>query len=247
MAQTAAFADTPAAALDRGQLWTVATETGFGRAVLLRGGLFFLALFMSPARQRDHRYWRFLAGLGAVAASSFAWSGHGVRDEGLSAVVHLTADILHLLAASTWIGALAALTAFVVIARRGVDRGSGREAVAGLAKFSGIGALAVAVLLLTGLANSWFLVGPAAMPDLLTTPYGQLLAVKVLLFGGMLGLAGLNRFRHTPRLQRTLQGSFALPAVFRPVLISVLAETSLAAVVLMLVSWLGTLAPPING
>ena len=247
MAETAAFAETPAAAFDRAQLWSVATQTGFGRAVLLRFGIFALALLMSPARPRGERYWHALAVMGAVASASFAWSGHGIRDDGVAGALHLAADVLHLLAASAWIGALAALTVLVSIARKGAERGAGREAVTGLARFSGIGAIVVAVLILSGLANSWFLIGVSGLPSLLTDPYGQLLAVKVVLFAAMLGLAALNRFHHTPRLQRTLQGSFALGSVFRPVLTSLLAETALAAGVLVLVSWLGTLAPPIDG
>jgi putative copper resistance protein D len=247
MAETAAFADSAAAAFDRTQLWSVARETDFGRAVLLRAGLFFLVLVMSPARPRGAHYWRALAVIGAVATASFAWTGHGIRDEGLAGALHLAADVLHLLAASAWIGALAALVALTAIARRGVERGAGREAVTGLVRFSGLGAAVVAVLVLSGLANSWFLIGPAGLPRLLTSHYGQLLVAKLALFAAMLVLAAVNRFRHTPRLQRTLQGSVALGAVFRPVLISVAAETALAVAVLALVSWLGTLSPPVDG
>src|SRR3546814_15811165 len=41
--------------------------------------------------------------------SSLAWSGHGAATEGGAGMVHLGADILHLLAAGAWVGALAAL------------------------------------------------------------------------------------------------------------------------------------------
>ena len=247
MVQTASFAESPRAAFDRAQVWSVASGTGFGRAVLVRLCVFFLALLISPARPRDRRYWPTLAVLGAIASASFAWSGHGVRDDGLAGVLHLAADVLHLVAASAWIGALAALTALISIARRGAERGAGRDAVTGLARFSGVGLAVVAVLVASGLANSWFLVGPGGVAGLATNPYGRLLIAKLVLFAVMLGLAALNRFRHTPRLQRTLQGSFAMGTVFRPVLTSVLVETGLALAVLALVSWLGALAPPIDG
>lgn len=44
---------------------------------------------------------------GAIALASLAWNGHGAMDEG---VWHFTADILHLLAAGAWLGALVAFS-----------------------------------------------------------------------------------------------------------------------------------------
>ena len=55
-----------------------------------------------------------------------------------------------------------------------------------------MGYVAVSVLILTGLVNSWFLVG--SISALITTAYGQLLLAKLVLFAGMLGLATANRF-----------------------------------------------------
>ena len=71
--------------------------------------------------------------------------------------------------------------------------------VAALVSFSGMGYAAVAVLIGSGLVNAWLLVGPPTR--LLTTPYGQLLLVKVCLLTGMLALAVQNRFRLVPALQ----------------------------------------------
>jgi putative copper resistance protein D len=62
-----------------------------------------------------------------------------------------------------------------------------------------MGYAAVAVLIGSGLVNAWLLVGPPTR--LLTTPYGQLLLVKVCLLTGMLALAVQNRFRLVPALQ----------------------------------------------
>jgi putative copper resistance protein D len=59
----------------------------------------------------------------------------------------------------------------------------------------------------------------------------------------MLSLAALNRFVLTPRLQRALVGmdpASALVALRR----SLLVESAAGFSVLILVSWLGTLAPP---
>jgi len=169
------------------------------------------------------------------------------RDEGMAGVVHTTADVLHLLAASAWIGALAVLGPLALASsRRGAVPGADHEALKGLKAFSAVGVGVVAVLVASGLVNTWLLVGPGGVGRLPTTPYGQLLLIKLAIFGLMLLLAAANRYWLTPRLERRRDGdSGAL--LFRPVILSVLAETVLAILVLGLVSWLGTLPSPIDG
>ncbi|WP_235425354.1 CopD family protein [Croceibacterium mercuriale] len=54
------------------------------------------------------------------------------------------------------------------------------------------------VLVVSRLISSWVLVGPDNLGNLGTSLYGQLLLAKLLLFGLMLMLAGLNRFGLTP-------------------------------------------------
>ena len=45
---------------------------------------------------------------GAIALATLAWTGHGAMDEGNRRYIHFISDILHLLAAGGWMGALAA-------------------------------------------------------------------------------------------------------------------------------------------
>lgn len=246
MTQAGQIGDTPAAAFDPAVVWSVGVDTSFGRVAALRLILFLAALLATflPARRRS--YWLLLTTLGAVAAASFAWTGHGVRDEGMAGVAHLAADVLHLLAAFVWIGALAALVLLVWFARREGSATQGPDALLGLVRFSGIGAAVVAALVASGLANSWFLVGPNGLGRMLSSPYGLLLLVKLMFFGAMLILAAANRYRHTPQLERALQSGQLDGRALRPVLASVVTETGLAVAVLVLVSWLGTLSPPID-
>ena len=67
-------------------------------------------------------------------------------------------------------------------------------------RISTIGPATVALLLLSGFANSWFMVGPANAISILRTDYGAgRLFASLILFAGMLVLATLNRFRvHAP-------------------------------------------------
>ncbi|MGH6970376.1 MAG: CopD family protein, partial [Caulobacteraceae bacterium] len=129
---------------------------------------------------------------GAAALASFAWTGHGASDMGLAGDVHLGADVVHLLAAGVWLGALAVFAGVLSSRKRAK---ASVEALAGaLSGFAGVGSAAVAALLATGLVNAWFLVGPAHVADLFSTLYGRLLAAKVALFLGMTALAAANRW-----------------------------------------------------
>jgi putative copper resistance protein D len=247
MAQAGQMGETPRAAFDPATVWSVAMETGFGRVALMRLGVFLLAFAATFSRWRGRGYWLFMAALGVAASASFAWTGHGVRDDGPAGALHLAADVLHLLAASVWIGALAALAVLAILASRETSPGAGRDSLTGLVRFSGIGVAVVAVLVASGLVNSWYLVGPSGLGRMLTSLYGQLLLAKLALFGLMLALAAANRYRHTPRLERALEASNQTGAPLRSAMISVLTETALAIVVLALVSWLGTISPPIEG
>jgi putative copper resistance protein D len=245
MAQTAQIADAPSDAFDPAKVWSVAAGTGFGRVALMRLACFVLALTLTSfPRRRGRGVWLALAALGIAASASFAWTGHGTMNDGLDGVVHLTADVLHLLAASAWIGALTALAVVLALAWRDVT--PGRDSLVGLDRFSRIGVAVVAVLAASGLVNSWYLVGPQGIGRLVSTAYGLLLMAKLSLFGVMLALAAANRYRHAPRLESALRSGEVGGGPFRPALVSVAVELVLALAVLVLVSWLGTLSPPIE-
>ncbi len=150
----------------------------------------------------------------------------------------MAADVLHLLAAGVWIGALAGLLLLLPRRRSGADPTQLHAALAG---FSGVGSMAVAVLLLSGLVNSWFLIGPSRIVDMPSSTYGLLLLAKLALFAAMLGLAALNRFRLTPALGGSLgtDPGGAVDALRR----SLLLETGGGVLVLAVVSWMGAIAP----
>jgi putative copper resistance protein D len=107
-----------------------------------------------------------------------------------------------------------------------------------LQSFSHMGYWAVAVLAITGAINSVFLVG--SVGAMFGTPYGQLLALKVLLFLAMVVVASINRFRLVPRIS-------ADPGTLRTLGRAVALEQSLGFAVLAIVSVLGTWPPALYG
>ena len=175
---------------------------------------------------------------GAIALASLAWSGHGAMDEGLPRAWHFLSDILHLLAAGAWLGGMLAL---VLLARGRVDETRIRLLADAVKRFEWVGAAIVLTLSITGVVNYLFIVGPK-LDDMLFGTYGMLLAIKVLLFAGMLVLAALNRFHLGPALERSVrdeQHVVAANALRR----SVLLELGMALLIVALVAWLGTLSP----
>lgn len=242
MAQTAAMVGDPAAALDRAMMGSVTFETPFGIAIGVRALAAALALALCLALRPGTVLWLGLTTLGAVAVASFAWSGHGAASEGPGALPHLIADVLHLMAAGVWLGALAALALMLRPRPAPPEPAAARTLHGALAGFSGVGSAVVAILLLSGLVNSWCLVGLDGLSRITNSPYGLLLVAKLVLFVAMLALAAANRFRHTPALAAALAmgaAESALPALRR----SVALETALGLAILALVGVLGALAP----
>lgn len=224
-------------------LMAVVSGMNLGKAAVVRAVAAILAviglLILKPGRPA----WLIAAVLGTVATASLAWMGHGAATEGALARLHLASDVLHALAAAIWIGALAVFVALLAAAAPS-NPASGQALHRALHGFSGIGSGLVSVLVLTGLINSWVLVGPDHLADLWTTAYGQLLSLKLILFAGMLGLAAANRFRHTPALGRALTDDGSPDLALRDLRRSVVLETALGFAVLALVAGFGVLQPP---
>src|SRR5205814_7753766 len=127
--------------------------------------------------------------------------------------LHLLADALHVLAAAAWIGGLPAL----VLLLREVQR---RPTVTwvccaetAVRRFSILGIISVATLLVTGTINAWILVG--SFEALLVTEYGRILTLKTVVFVVMLAFAGFNRFWLTPQLVSTTKNQRQVEALRR--------------------------------
>jgi putative copper resistance protein D len=105
------------------------------------------------------------------------------------------------------------------------------------------------LLIVSGLINSWFLIGVTNWRALFTTAYGFALLIKLVLFALMLVLAAMNRFRWAPRLRHGLENERhpSTLASLRELKTSLSIEIALAALVLLAVGVLGTLPPPASG
>ena len=222
-------------AINRNTLTLVLSETVFGRLWVWRFGLAvaFGALLVALGRTANGRSSARLAlGCVVVAATylaSLAWAGHAAAGQGSQGLLQLSSDIVHLLAAGGWLGALPGLVFFL-------GRSQSLDAATQAARrFSMLGVVCVGALVLSGLANAWYLVG--SVPALVGTEYGRLLLAKLAVFAAMVTLAAVNRLSLTPRLQR--QDARALPVLRR----NATAEIAAGIVVVAIVGALGTTIP----
>jgi copper resistance protein D len=234
----AEMAAMPDAALNPVILRVVLLATEFGHVWCLHLGfaVALLALCLLPRRRGQ------IAAATAAALLllvSLGWVGHAVMDMG-GVAVHAVCQMVHLAAAGIWLGGLLPLG---VLLRR-VARPEGGSYIllarTALPHFSQMGYMAVALVALTGLVNSVFLVG--SFTALVATPYGRLLIVKLVLFAAMVGLALLNRFRLAPKLRDPATPHLPLRALCR----SVAAEQALGLAILAVVAILGTWEPGIH-
>ena len=233
---------------DREVLWTVMNETTFGRVWMARMLLAVIVLgvvsrrFASTAGPQPDWIMPFLT---AASLASLAGVGHSQIEEGVAGVIHVTSDAAHLLAAGAWLGGLLPLGFILAYDGRETDTARATDLDEVLLRFSGMGYIAAATLIGSGLVNGWFLIGNVS--GLFATPYGQLLLVKLALFAGMLALAVSNRFCIVPSLTKVRtedgNGSTAWIAKLRR---HVLGEQFLGLMVLLIVSILGTMRPAIG-
>ncbi len=223
----AAMTGAGVASVDRDLLLMLVRDTTPGTAFLVRSAALLAMLIALLVPQPRFTPVTLLA---AVASATLAWNGHGAMEEGVAGRLHLIADIVHLLAAGAWIGALAVFVTFAV--RRSP------QAAGALAGFAGMGTAIVAAIVLTGIVNAAMLVGIDGIARLGTSLYGQLLLAKLALFALMLALAAANRFVLTPRL--TASGDL------RALRISLSTEFAAGVLIVLLIGWAGTLEPPVS-
>jgi putative copper resistance protein D len=206
-------------------------ETGFGGvwAVRLAGLLALLVCTLRSTRSRGAI--AALCGLSGALSIGTAWLGHAAAGQGVEWLANLASYGCHVLGAGAWLGGLVPLSRSL---RRHADIARQR---ATLARFSHVGMAAVALIAASGILNAAF--RSLSFDSLLTTSYGRLLAVKVLLFLALIGLAAINRWVFLPRLSAYPEATEALSSLRR----SVVLELTLGAAIVAVAAVLGSTAP----
>lgn len=230
----ASMADSLFEALSPSTMSAVLGESAFGRVWSIHLALVAALCILAGFNLWGRRSFAIsFAALSAACLASLAGTGHTQEQEGVAFFVRAAADGTHLLAAGAWLCGLVALLALL---RPVLSDRSEIEIRHVLMRFSGMGYGAVAVLVGTGLVNTWYLV--PSLSQLSTSLYGQLLIIKLGLFALMLLLAAMNWFWLVP----AIAGPHPQKSLFR-LRNHVIGEQVLGVLIIALVSVFGTLAP----
>jgi putative copper resistance protein D len=216
-----------ASGFDGATLWLVLSATAFGHVWL---PLLILAIGLCGSSLLFRANWVALTIGAALLLVGLGLVGHAAVAGGITGLLNRLSQAVHLITSAFWLGSLLPLLLSLPHFRDPELMG---DAGTMLRRFSGLGHLAVALLLGSGVANSWFVLG--AQLDF-TQPYQQLLLVKIALAGLMVCLATINRYVFVPLIP---EGGPGLRRLAR----GTIAEIVLSAGVLGLVSIIGTLAP----
>jgi len=223
-----------AEAVRSGAMPTVINDTQFGLVSKIRLGLtVLLAICLAFDRRQLLRWLALGSALCLIAA--IAWTGHAASTPFRLGYLHLLADALHLCAAAAWIGGLMSLLMLIRIVRRYYASTGATLQLDAVRRFSSLGIVSVATLVVSGMINAWILVG--SFRALFATDYGWILMLKLAAFIAMLALAAANRFWLTPRLAKA--GGEELRYLRR----NIVAEIVLVLLVFALVGLLGTMHP----
>lgn len=172
---------------------------------------------------------------GGVAVASLSVQSHAAAFGDALAVA---IDFAHALAASAWVGGLAALALLALPRRRANAATETRDFGVLVGRFSVLGVVTVGAIALTGVVQSFERLADPL--DLLETPYGLALDAKTLLLLAATTLASLNLLRYGPRLRAGVDGQ----RTHRLLQLGVRGEVVLVAGILVAASLLTSLAPP---
>ncbi|MFU8832925.1 MAG: CopD family protein, partial [Wenzhouxiangella sp.] len=165
-----------------------------------------------------------------LVALAFVQVGHTT---GEPRVLMSSLLVAHLLAAAFWVGSLWPLYRLTRLPA------GPSEATAILARFGRIAALAVGVLLLSGLILTVLLL--EGLGSLFMTSYGQFLLAKIMIVAGLLALAAGNKWRLAPAFERG--DTLASERLRR----SIALEIGLVVAIVVATGTLTTLSSPAGG
>jgi len=240
-----------------GIILQIVLQSSSGAALLVRmSALFGLCTAVLLLAERGTRIVG--AVIGALAAGgvalSFALGGHvAVVPWRLAGSV---AEVLHLAAASIWLGGLPGV-AWVVVRRRTLGTAAVAEIVERFSRLATAGV--VAVLVGGSVLSAAMFTSPS---EIVTTRYGVLLLVKFLVVGSVALVGAYNHFVLVPALRREAQGTadgtdgpaegtavehIASGGTRRHLRASLLAETALLVAVVVATAALTSQAAPAAG
>jgi len=215
--------------LDFNGLVTFCTGTAVGRAWIVTEiiALVFAIATLARLRVDSDLLDKSALGLGGLVLALTSVTGHAIDDS--FSWWQQGSFLLHTAAGLTWLGGLIGLVWWMF-----TGRGKPPEVAAKLAeRWSQIAKIAIVLVVISGIVMAWENVGSFA--NLLATPYGRLLTIKLALFcGAMLAALALARY-----LNRRPAGEFDFDWYGRVGVAEAVAATALV----FIAGWIAVITP----
>ncbi|TPJ90608.1 copper homeostasis membrane protein CopD [Mesorhizobium sp. B2-3-13] len=215
---------------DRSMIWAVLSQSTVGHTWLVQAVtvLSLVAALVIPSTYRQT--WTALAA--SLVLAGFTLTGHAAMQQGWIGFGHRLNDAIHVLSCGAWLGSLVPLLLILLALNDPKKRIS-----AGLAlrRFSKVGHVVVALVLATGVINTFLTLGE--WPTNWSSPYQAMLATKMVLVLLMVSFAMLNRYKFVPQI------AFQRSKSLRAIRIGTMTEITLSVCVIALVSIFGMLEP----
>jgi len=225
--------------------WNVISDvlgSRFGWVWGAKAALFAAAALALPLRRRRSYRVGLIAGC-AYLVTTPALAGHASIQSPVWAF--FPADVLHVTAASVWVGGIAVIVFALPLATRSLEPPARTGVLLEvLARFSPLALAAVVALALTGVIQAY--IDIRSVHALTHTTYGALVLLKTGLLGLLFGLGAVNRERVLPTLRRLLEGGSAPGAIGRLVRDTTRGELATMAAVFGVTAALVSFAPPID-
>ncbi len=221
------------------------TMTQSGTVWLARTGyamVLALSLWVIGRRKPNSNAVRLLALLALPLVASRSLTSHAVA-VGENAKLVVAADSVHLIATALWAGGLSALWRAFYLGNHHMNLPHDWTARL-VNRFSRLALVSVALLLITGLYQSWIHVG--SLDVLKSTNYGNVLMLKLALFIAMLAVGALNFFSTKPRLAKSAEANSGKHSESRQALRRIGAESVIGLLMFSVTGWLTVLPPGVH-
>ena len=179
--------------------------------------------------------------VGCALALTPALAGHAHTQSPVALLV--SADVVHVVGMSAWLGGLVFLLFAVPAATRALEPADRTRLLAAtLQRFSPLALASVLALAVTGTIQA--LVEVRTLDALTGTAFGRAVAIKAILLLVLIGLGAINRQRVVPSLRRLAAGGAAPGDAGRLLRRTLRAEVALIVTVLAVTGALTGYAPP---
>lgn len=180
-------------------------------------------------------WWGAWGALGVALLATSSFSGHAAV--ATPRVVSLGNDVIHLVAGAVWFAGIVLLSVALPDAWVGEDDETKLQVLSPAVRhFSHVAMVAIGIVLVTGVVGS--ILHVAHPGDLVDTPYGRTLAVKIGFFGLILALGGFNHFVIRKRFETALEKSTSAGSATSTFRKAIAAELAIGLILMGLTGWL---------